>query len=164
MADTNVEFCAACGRKVALNAQFCAWCGANLGATEEQNVQQDAVTGEDVVGWASGVFIDNRWIPNRMLLFTTDRTVVAYASERANAVAGYKDELHRTEWQAERIAFDAETIKMLSEYVPAQELHDDLPVSRSTQIIDELLSENKENYTIPYSEITQLRVTAWCVT
>jgi type II secretory pathway component PulL len=53
---------------------------------------------------------------------------------------------------------------MLSEYVPAQELHDDLPVSRSTQIIDELLSENKENYTIPYSEITQLRVTAWCVT
>jgi len=55
MADTNVEFCAACGRKVALNAQFCAWCGANLGATEEQNVQQDAVTGEDVVGWASGV-------------------------------------------------------------------------------------------------------------
>jgi rRNA maturation endonuclease Nob1 len=30
MADTNLEFCAACGRKVALNAQFCAWCGANL--------------------------------------------------------------------------------------------------------------------------------------
>ena len=163
MADTNVEFCAACGRKVALNAQFCAWCGANLGATEEQNVQQDAVTGEDVVGWASGVFIDNRWIPNRMLLFTTDRTVVAYASERANAVAGYKDELHRIEWQTERMAFDTETIKMLSEYVPAQELHNDRPESRSTQI-DELLSENKENYTIPYSEITQLRVTAWCVT
>ena len=63
-----------------------------------------------------------------------------------------------------RVHLDAETIKMLSEYVPAQELHDDRPVSRSTQIIDELLSENKENYTIPYSEITQLRVTAWCVT
>ncbi|MGB7901042.1 MAG: hypothetical protein WCG09_01140 [Halobacteriota archaeon] len=99
-----------------------------------------------------------------MRLFTTDRTVVAYSSERANAVAGYKDELHRIEWQTERMAFDTETIKMLSEYVPAQELHDDRPVSRSTQIIDGLLSENKENYTIPYSEITQLRVTAWCVT
>ena len=37
MADTNVEFCAACGRKVALNAQFCAGCGADLGAPEEQH-------------------------------------------------------------------------------------------------------------------------------
>jgi tetratricopeptide (TPR) repeat protein len=35
VADTNFKFCAACGRKVALNAQFCAGCGAALGAKEK---------------------------------------------------------------------------------------------------------------------------------
>jgi tetratricopeptide (TPR) repeat protein len=35
VADTNFKFCAACGRKVALNAQFCAGCGAVLGAKEK---------------------------------------------------------------------------------------------------------------------------------
>ncbi|MFZ0926371.1 MAG: hypothetical protein WAN56_00810 [Halobacteriota archaeon] len=69
----------------------------------------------------------------------------------------YKDELHRNEWQAERMAFDAEAIKMLSEYAPAQELHDDRPVFGNTRIIDELLSENKTN-AILHSEIAQLRV------
>jgi rRNA maturation endonuclease Nob1 len=55
MTETNVKICAACGRKVAADAHFCAWCGADLSANEEQNVQQDSVTEEAVVGWASGM-------------------------------------------------------------------------------------------------------------
>ena len=87
MAETNFKFCTTCGRKVALNAQFCAGCSADLGAPEEQHVQQDAVTGEAVVGWTSGVVIGNRWgTPNQMLLFTTDRTVVAKTSSVASGL------------------------------------------------------------------------------
>jgi hypothetical protein len=92
-----------------------------------------------------------------MMLFTTDRIAVAHTSERAYEAAQYKDEIDRHEWQAERMAFGRETGKMLSKYIPFQELRSH-PVMRSTQIIDDLLSANKENYAIPYSEITQLRV------
>jgi hypothetical protein len=158
MADTNVKFCTACGRKVDLDAHFCAWCDADLRANEEHNVQQDAVTGEAVVGWASGVVIGDKWgYGTRMLLFTTDRMVVAYANEHAYKVAQYKDEIDQHEWQAERMAFGRETGKMLSKNIPYQELHSH-PVFRSRQIVDDLVSANKKNYAIPYSEITQLRV------
>jgi hypothetical protein len=99
MAETNFKFCTTWGRKVALNAQFCAGCGADLGAPEEQHVQQDAVTGEAVVGWTSGVVIGNRWgTPNQMLLFTTDRTVVAKTSSVASGLRS----------QAERMAKGAQ--------------------------------------------------------
>ena len=91
MADTNVKLCATCGREVDLNVRYRAWCGAYLGAPEEQNAQQDGVKGEAMVGWVYGVVSGNKWgIGNRVLLFTTDRMVVAYASDWADAVAHYK--------------------------------------------------------------------------
>ena len=128
------KFCKNCGRKVTLNGHLCARCGADLGAPEEQNVLQDAVTGEVVVGYTMGVFLGSSLgVSNGVLLFTTDRTVVAKAGGKMGfAVAGFIGYTLQVRSQAERMA-------------------------RSTQI-DELLSENKKNYAIPHSEITQLRV------
>jgi len=135
-ADTKFKFCKNCGRKVSLNGQLCARCGADLGPPEEQNVPQDAVSAEIVVGYTSHVFLGGSLgTANGVLLFTTDRTVMAKASggfvaqKIALGVIGYAIELRS---HAERMA-------------------------GSTKI-DEILSENKKNYAIPHSAITQLRV------
>ena len=77
----DFKFCKNCGRNVSLNGQLCARCGADLGAPEERNVLQDGVTGEVVVGYTSGVGLGGIFgFANGVLLFTTDRTVVAKAS------------------------------------------------------------------------------------
>jgi predicted amidophosphoribosyltransferase len=76
----NFKFCKNCGRKVSLNGQLCARCGADLGAPGEQNVPRDAVRGEVVVGYTSHVLRGSLGVANGVLLFTTDRTVMAKAS------------------------------------------------------------------------------------
>jgi hypothetical protein len=85
-----------------------------------------------------------------MLLFTTDRTVVA--KDVAGTGMGVSSLRHR---------------KKFYEYLSAQQQSlDDRPVETTTQKIAKILSENEENHTIPHSAITQLRVKlprAWCV-
>jgi hypothetical protein len=88
-----------------------------------------------------------------MLLFTTDRTVVA--KDLAAEIPSFSQVLGAKGLGIPNFRYRKEFFK----YVSAQKnLRDDRSVSATTQIIDSILSENKENYAIPHSEITQLRV------
>jgi len=134
MADTNFKFCATCGRKVALKAQFCAWCGANLGTPEET-----------IIGYTTGVVAGTKFFnppPSLMLLFTTDRTVVAkdLAAEMGkNVFVGV------TPIPAKGMGISSiEYREKLYEYLSAQQQSpDDRLAETTTQKIAKILSENK---------------------
>jgi hypothetical protein len=130
----DFKFCKNCGRKVTLNGQFCAGCGADLGAVTSAGRTSMSPSEETIVGYTSHVFLGSSLLgmPSGVLLFTTDRMVVAKASGKAGLAAfgliGYTLQVRS---KAEKMA-GAE--------------------------IDNLLLENKKNYAIPYSEIRKLRV------
>jgi len=130
----DLKFCKNCGRKVTLNGQLCALCGADLGEVTSAGGTSLSPGEETIVGYTSHVFLGSSLLgmPSGVLLFTTDRMVVAKASGKAGIAAfgliGYTLQVRS---QAEKMA-GAE--------------------------IDKLLLENKKNYAIPYSGIRKLRV------
>jgi hypothetical protein len=105
-----------------------------------------------------------------MLLFTTDRTVVAKepakamkGSEVGSAIDAAGSSLPIPIGSAVDIVMSmrarATYLNNFFENLFTQkQLSDELGSSTTKQVIDMLLSTNKKNYTIPHSEIIQLRV------
>ena len=76
----DTRSCPNCGHTVPLGARFCASCGSALRAPEQETTHEDTSQGEAFIGWATGAFpntVLTRTPTSLMLLFTTDRTVVA---------------------------------------------------------------------------------------
>src|ERR1035437_899844 len=131
MADTKFEFCENCGRKVSLNGQLCSRCGADLSKGDEK-----------ILGGIDNINMRGKG-GKTSLLFTTNRTIVAetqslgteLASRAVPSIAG---------------VLLGGALRAHARGKKEQELRATNP--------EEILSANKKNYAIPYSEVTQLWV------
>jgi len=132
MADTKFKFCENCGRKVSLNGQLCARCGADLGEGADLS---EGGGGEAIVGSIDNVkTTDNTRIS---LVFTSNRVIVAETQRAATALLG---------------------AGLLTVRLSAGGARDEKERKFRTSTPEEIIGAHKNNYAVPYSEITQLRV------
>ena len=156
----DTRSCPNCGHTVPLGARFCASCGGALRAPEQETTHEDTSQGEAFIGWTTGAFpntVLTRTPTSLMLLFTTDRTVVA--KDQA-AVMGSRYYTGHVPVDMRGVgSASIEYRENLYQYLTTpQRSPDGRYIETTTQKIDTLLAESEKNYAIPHEEVTQLRV------
>ncbi len=153
--------CPNCGHTAPLGARFCASCGSTLGTSEQETTHEDASQREAFIGWTTGAFpntVLTRTPTSLMLLFTTDRTVVA--KDQAAVMGSRYYTGHAAVDMRGVGSASIEYRENLYQYLTTpQRSPDGRYIETTTQKIDTLLAENEKNYAIPHEEVTQLRVT-----